>query len=336
MIKIFIDPGHGGSDPGAVGNGLQEKELVLKIAKRLAEKLEEYDGVEVRLTRTDDTFISLSNRAKMANDWGAHYYLSIHINAGGGEGYEDFIFNGNVSSATESKQSLMNEEVVEATGFNNRGKKQANFAVLRQTNMPAILTENGFIDNASDANKLKDDKFLDKIAEGHVNAIAKMFGLKSGSPSNGSNAPSKPRPSKPKNSNGSPNKASGTIATIQRTLNSRYRLSISVDNLFGPQTKGALVKGLQTELNRQFNRGLAVDGVFGPKTRRACVTVRQGARGNITWILQAVLHCKGTSPGAIDGIFGAKTRSAVRTFQRQNNLQVDGIAGPQTFQMLFK
>jgi peptidoglycan hydrolase-like protein with peptidoglycan-binding domain len=113
-------------------------------------------------------------------------------------------------------------------------------------------------------------------------------------------------------------------------------LNISVDNLFGPQTKGALVKGLQTELNRQFNRGLTVDGVFGPKTRRACVTVRQGARGNITWILQAILHCKGTSPGAVDGIFGAKTRSAVRTFQQQNNLQVDGIAGPQTFQMLFK
>ncbi|UTR15007.1 peptidoglycan-binding protein [Salipaludibacillus sp. LMS25] len=174
------------------------------------------------------------------------------------------------------------------------------------------------------------------MAEGHINTIAKMFGLKSGSLSNGSNAPSKPRSSKPNNSNRSPNKASGTIATIQRTLNSRYRLNISVDNLFGPQTKGALVKGLQTELNRQFNRGLTVDGVFGPKTRRACVTVRQGARGNITWILQAILHCKGTSPGAVDGIFGAKTRSAVRTFQQQNNLQVDGIAGPQTFQMLFK
>ncbi|UTR13507.1 peptidoglycan-binding protein [Salipaludibacillus sp. LMS25] len=230
---------------------------------------------------------------------------------------------------------MMNEEVTKATNFNNRGEKQANFAVLRLTNMSAILTENGFIDNASDANKLKDDKFLDKIAEGHVNAIAKMFGLKSGAPSN---APSKPTPSKPNNSNRSPNKASGTSATIQRTLNSRYRLNISVDNLFGPLTKGALIKGLQTELNKQFNRGLTVDGIFGPKTRRACVTVtvRQGARGNITWILQAILHSKGTTPGAVDGIFGSKTRSAVRTFQRQNNLQVDGIAGPQTFQMLFK
>ncbi|UTR14097.1 N-acetylmuramoyl-L-alanine amidase [Salipaludibacillus sp. LMS25] len=336
MTKIFIDPGHGGSDPGAVANGLQEKDVVLDISKRIDSKLNEYSGVKTRLSRTNDTFISLSNRAKMANDWGADYFLSVHINAGGGEGYEDFIFNGNVSSATESNQSLMNKEVVEATGFNNRGKKQANFAVLRLTNMPAILTENGFIDNSNDANKLKNNSFLDKVAEGHVNAIAKMFGLKSESPSNGENAPSKPRSSTPNNSNRSPNKASGTIATIQRTLNSRYRLNISVDNLFGPQTKGTLIKGLQTELNRQFNRGLTVDGIFGPKTRRACVTVRQGARGNITWILQAILHCKGTSPGEIDGIFGAKTRSAVRTFQRQNNLQVDGIAGPQTFHILFK
>jgi N-acetylmuramoyl-L-alanine amidase len=332
MTKIFIDPGHGGSDPGAVGNGLQEKELVLKIAKRLAKLLEKIDGVEVLLSRTDDKFLSLSERARMANEWGADYFISVHINAGGGEGYECYIFNGNVSNTTRDNQDAMNTEIVKVTEWFNRGKKRANFAVLRQTNMPAILTENGFIDNSNDANKLKDSAFLDKIAQGHANGIAKIFNLSGGS----SSAPSKPKTSKPNNSNRSTNKASGTIATIQRTLNSRYRLSISVDNLFGPQTKGALVKGMQTELNRQFNRGLTVDGIFGPKTRRACVTVRQGARGNITWILQAILHCKGTSPGAIDGIFGAKTRSAVRTFQRQNNLQVDGIAGPQTFQMLFK
>jgi N-acetylmuramoyl-L-alanine amidase len=333
MIKVFIDPGHGGSDPGAVGNGLQEKDVVLDISKRIESKLKKYKDVEVRLSRTNDTFLSLSERASIANTWGAHYFLSVHINAGGGEGYECYIFNGNVSDATRENQDIMNTEIVNATEWLNRGKKQANFAVLRQTNMPAILTENGFIDNSNDANKLKDSAFLDKVAQGHANGIAKIFNLSGGS---SPSKPSKPSSSKPNNSNRSTNKTSGTIATIQRTLNSRYRLSISVDNLFGPQTKGALVKGLQTELNKQFNRGLTVDGIFGPKTRRACVTVRQGARGNITWILQAILHCKGTSPGAIDGIFGAKTSNAVRTFQRQNNLQVDGIAGPQTFQMLFK
>ncbi|UJW57167.1 N-acetylmuramoyl-L-alanine amidase [Bacillus sp. A116_S68] len=336
MTKVFIDPGHGGSDPGAVANGLQEKNLVLEISKRIESKLNEYNGVEVRLSRTSDTFISLSNRAKMANDWGADYFISIHINAGGGEGYEDFIFNGNVSDATKDNQDLMNSGVIKATNFNNRGKKQANFAVLRLTNMPAILTENGFIDNSSDANKLKDKLFLDKVAEGHVQAIAEIFGLENDSPSSSSRSTSKSLLSQPSTSTKSTSQASGTIATIQLTLNNRYGLSISVDNLFGPQSKTALIKGLQTELNKQFNRGLTVDGIFGPKTRAACVTIRQGAKGNITWILQSILHCTGTSPGSIDGIFGPKTREAVRTFQRENNLQVDGIAGSQTFHMLFK
>jgi N-acetylmuramoyl-L-alanine amidase len=335
LTKIFIDPGHGGSDPGAVANGLQEKNLVLEISKRIESKLKEYGDVEVRLSRTSDTFISLSNRANMANDWGADYFISVHINAGGGEGYEDFIFNGNVSDVTTDNQDLMNREVIKATDFNNRGKKQANFAVLRLTNMPAILTENGFIDNSSDANKLKDKLFLDKVAEGHVQAIVEIFGLENGSPSSRSRSTSKSRLSQPSRSTKS-SQASGTIATIQLTLNNRYGLSISIDNLFGPESKTALIKGLQTELNKQFNRGLTVDGIFGPKTRAACVTVRQGARGNITWILQSILHCTGTSPGSIDGIFGPKTREAVRNFQRENNLQVDGIAGSQTFHMLFK
>ncbi|WP_017470607.1 N-acetylmuramoyl-L-alanine amidase [Amphibacillus jilinensis] len=178
MTKIFIDPGHGGKDPGAVANGLQEKDIVLDIAKRIQSKLGDYNDVQVKLSRTNDTFVSLTNRAKDANDWGADYFVSIHINAGGGTGYEDFIFNGNVSQATRDNQDELNKANVSATGFNNRGKKSANFAVLRQTNMPAVLTENGFIDNATDANNLKSAAFLDKIADGHVSGLVKILGLK--------------------------------------------------------------------------------------------------------------------------------------------------------------
>lgn len=178
MTKIFIDPGHGGHDPGAVGNGLQEKNVVLDIAKRIESKLKDYEGVEVRLSRTNDTFVELGERARLANNWGADYFVSVHVNAGGGRGYEDFVFNGNVSQATIANQNVFNPQVVRATGFNNRGKKRANFAVLRQTNMPAILTENGFIDNSTDANNLKSSAFLDKVANGHVNALIQIFGLK--------------------------------------------------------------------------------------------------------------------------------------------------------------
>lgn len=178
MTKIFIDPGHGGNDPGAVANGLQEKNVVLDIAKRIEAKLKQYEGAEVRLSRTNDTFLPLNKRAELANDWEADIFSSIHVNAGGGVGYEDFIFNGTVSQATIANQNVMNAEVVKATGFNNRGRKRANFAVLRQTAMPAILTENGFLDNSGDAAKLKSAAFLDRVAEGHVQGFVKIFGLK--------------------------------------------------------------------------------------------------------------------------------------------------------------
>lgn len=178
MTKIFLDPGHGGHDPGAVANGLQEKNIVLNIAKRIEKLLQAYEGVQVRLSRSDDRFLELAERARLANQWGADYFVSIHINAGGGTGYEDFIYNGSVSSATVANQNVMNAEIVKATGFANRGKKRANLAVLRSSNMPAILTESGFIDNAKDAQLLKQSAFTDKIAQGHVNGLVKIFGLK--------------------------------------------------------------------------------------------------------------------------------------------------------------
>lgn len=177
MIKVFIDPGHGGRDPGATANGLQEKQIVLDIAKRIEKLLQDYEGVQVRLSRSDDRFIELAERARMANQWGADYFIAIHNNAGGGSGYEDYIYNGRVANDAVLNQHVMNEEIVAATNFNNRGKKRANFAVLRQTKMPAILTENGFIDHGYDARLLKQASFLEKIAQGHVNGLVKMFHL---------------------------------------------------------------------------------------------------------------------------------------------------------------
>jgi N-acetylmuramoyl-L-alanine amidase len=185
MVRIFLDPGHGGNDPGAVGNGLKEKDLTLKISKKIQAKLANYENVQVKLSRENDTYLTLSERAKMANDWGADIFISIHINAGGGVGFESFIFNGNVSEATRANQNVIHQEIIRATGWNDRGKKRANYAVLRESKMPAILTENGFIDNTTDANKLKNDSFLDNIAQGHVNGLVKLFNLKKNSTPSG-------------------------------------------------------------------------------------------------------------------------------------------------------
>lgn len=179
MKKIFIDPGHGGKDPGAVANGLQEKTLVLDIAKRIERLLQEYEGVLVKLSRSDDRFLELTERARLANQWGADYFVSVHINATPtGFGYESYVFNGNVSKTTIDNQNIMNAEIIKATGFNDRGARRKNLQVLRETKMPAILTENGFIDNGHDAQLLKQSSFLDKIAQGHVNGLVKIFNLK--------------------------------------------------------------------------------------------------------------------------------------------------------------
>ena len=176
-MKIFIDPGHGGQDSGATGNGLREKVLTLEIATRIKNLLlSEYDNVTVKMSRTDDSYVTLTDRTSSANAWGADYFLSIHINAGGGEGYEDYIYPG-ISGVTKAYQSNIHSEVIKLVNFKDRGKKTANFHVLRESNMPALLTENGFIDNSRDATKLKSASFIDAIARGHVNGIAKSFAL---------------------------------------------------------------------------------------------------------------------------------------------------------------
>ena len=124
MVKVFIDAGHGGTDPGAVGNGLQEKNLTLQISTRIRDiLLDEYNNVSVLMSRTGDTFPSLAARTNQANSWGADFFLSVHINAGGGTGYEDFIYPGS-GAPTTTYQSNIHSEILKLVNFTDRGKKQ--------------------------------------------------------------------------------------------------------------------------------------------------------------------------------------------------------------------
>ena len=162
--KIVIDPGHGGTDTGANGFGLQEKTINLDIALKLMEKLRNY--ADISMTRNTDVFVSLPDRAKLANKVGANLFLSIHSNAGGGTGFESYIYN---AAATENQQlrEVIHEEVAvfyAQSGFVDRGMKKANFEVIRLASMPSVLLENLFIDTKSDADKLKDPAFRTAIA----------------------------------------------------------------------------------------------------------------------------------------------------------------------------
>ncbi|MFP5113779.1 N-acetylmuramoyl-L-alanine amidase [Bacillaceae bacterium C204] len=181
-MKLFLDPGHGGEDPGAHGNGLDEKDLTLAIALKIRNIiLNDYENVQVKMSRTSDTTRSLAQRSKAANAWNADFFLAIHINSAdsSAQGYEDFIYNGLSDSSKAAKyQKIIHAEVIKVSQLKDRGQKKANFHVLRETNMPSLLTENGFISNKHDAALIKDASWQQKVAQGHVNGIAKAFGLK--------------------------------------------------------------------------------------------------------------------------------------------------------------
>jgi N-acetylmuramoyl-L-alanine amidase len=182
--KIMWDKGHGGTDSGAVGNGLQEKVLTHKIVEYAMSYMNNnYTGFEQRTTRTGDQTVPLYTRDDGADVWGADVFVSVHINSGGGTGFESFIWNGNMGSGgstTATLQDMVHSEIIEAMrqfgSITDRGKKRANYAVLRETNMPAILTENLFIDT-NDSNYLRDDAFLKEVGEAHARGVAKYLSI---------------------------------------------------------------------------------------------------------------------------------------------------------------
>ncbi|WP_026564088.1 N-acetylmuramoyl-L-alanine amidase [Bacillus sp. UNC41MFS5] len=181
-MKLYLDPSHGGQDPGAQGHGLDEKDLTLAIALKIRSILQnDYENIDVKMSRSSDTTKSLAQRSSEANTWGADFFLAVHINSGPSSalGYEDYIYSGlSNSSKTAEYQDIIHAEVKKLNQLQDRGQKKANFHVLRETNMPALLSENGFISNDHDAALMKQSSWIQKVAQGHVNGIAKAFGLK--------------------------------------------------------------------------------------------------------------------------------------------------------------
>jgi N-acetylmuramoyl-L-alanine amidase len=205
MAVVWLDGGHGGRDSGAVGNGIREKDIALKIAKRVGEILtKNYSGITVKYSRTTDKYLSLKQRTDMANKANADFFFSIHVNAGGGTGYEDYIYNKlKTNGSTDKKRQKIHnavKPVLSKYGIRNRGMKKANFHVLRETKMPAVLVETLFIDTKKDANLLKNANFIEDISQAYAKGIADIFGAK-----RKSTPKPQPKPSSPK----------GTIYRVQ-------------------------------------------------------------------------------------------------------------------------
>lgn len=182
MKTVWIDAGHGGKDPGASGNGLQEKDITLTISLMTKQRLEaDYEAVQVLMSRSTDVFVELADRTKAANQAGADILVSIHCNSGGGAGgFESFRYT-SALAATVALQNALHTEIISALtsfGVRDRGKKTGNLHMLRESRMPAVLTENLFVDVVSDAALLKRSDVITAIADAHASGIAKYLGLK--------------------------------------------------------------------------------------------------------------------------------------------------------------
>ena len=173
---LVVDAGHGGNDQGAAGRRSLEKDINLKIARRVCKLIrKKCKGVEVIQTRPDDEFVTLDDRTGMANYFGADLFISIHSNSSRGwaEGTETFIHPSALGSRSERMARLIEHEYVWQGQRKSRGVKTANFAVLRNTRMPAVLTEVGFISNKQEEKFIKSKRGQKKLAHCISDAFAR-------------------------------------------------------------------------------------------------------------------------------------------------------------------
>ncbi|EHQ62305.1 cell wall hydrolase/autolysin [Paenibacillus dendritiformis C454] len=180
--KVLWDGGHGGKDPGSSGNGVVEKNIALQVATEAAKRLEqEYEGVQCLLSRSTDSYLSLKERTDKANAAGAHLLVSIHCNAGGGKGgFESFTYSGTKDAATAAFQDVLHTEIMKHLkpfGVRDRGQKKKDLHVCRESRMPAVLTENLFVDVPADAARLKRPEVIEAIISGHVAGVARYLKL---------------------------------------------------------------------------------------------------------------------------------------------------------------
>lgn len=176
---IFVDAGHGGTNPGASGHGIVEKNKALSVSLELSKQLVD-NGFDVLMTREDDSTVNLRERSRMANNAGADYFISVHLNAFNGSvgGYETFIFNGNVDANTKSYAQVIHNhlsDLFSKKGINDRGLKEANFSVLRNTQMSASLVELGFIDSPRDIDFIKSRNYEKECAKAITAALLEIY-----------------------------------------------------------------------------------------------------------------------------------------------------------------
>ena len=348
LPKIAVYAGHGGSDPGAVALGRQEKDLTLAVSNAVTQILRGW-GYTVLNNRTTDVDRSITRDANLANENRADALVEIHFNSNPGTpgtGSEVFYSVRDTGRGRALARAILSRIV--ALGFADRGvKTQVNaqgqdaFGILRLSNMPAVLVECAFINNPADMARLNINAMAQAIAEG----IREIFPIGGGGTGDG--MPPYPGTAIRVGDRGE------SVRQIQRCLN-RVSLRhptiqrLAEDGIFGPRTFDAV-----TAFQRIF--GLSPDGVVGPLTwgrlAQECpagggggaggampaypgTPLRVGSRGDS---VRQVQHCLNhvSQPCSRrlneDGSFGPLTQAAVINFQRMFGLSPDGVVGPITW-----
>ena len=177
VFKVVLDAGHGGKDPGAYSvNGRHEKEYNLAITLKIKALLDKEPKIKPYLTRSDDTFVELNDRAKIANDLNADMFISFHANSasnGTVSGSETYYNRDNSKSLAD----IIHKHLIAGTGLADRKVRQAGFVVIKKTTMPAVLLEAGYLSNANDSSILFSDVKQNKIAAEIVAGIKEYFKL---------------------------------------------------------------------------------------------------------------------------------------------------------------
>lgn len=185
-MKIIIDAGHGNNTPGkrAPDDSMREFHFNSAVARYLDVELKAYKNIQTQFPHdpTGARDVPLKERTDKANNWKADVYISIHPNAFAGQwhtggGIETYIYTANPREARSLAEKVQHELVV-TSGLRNRGVKTADFHVLRESNMTAILVECGFMDNQNELELLKSDAYRRKCAVAIAVWIAKQYGLK--------------------------------------------------------------------------------------------------------------------------------------------------------------
>nr|MDH3164078.1 N-acetylmuramoyl-L-alanine amidase [Bacillus licheniformis] len=173
---VYVDAGHGGEDSGAVGNGSLEKDVNLEVAMLIDEKLKE-EGADTVASRTDDTFLTLEDRVAKASKNASDLFISIHANsavpeASGTETYFDSTYQ---AADSERLASDIQERLPDALGTRDRGVKESGFYVIKNSQMPSVLVELGFITNKTDADKLESPEYQEKVADAIADAVVSYY-----------------------------------------------------------------------------------------------------------------------------------------------------------------